>query len=462
MLRAVGDIYQASRGPGRQRSKAGQGSAIIVSVRTVGLEMKPGTLIPTLHFQRSDADRLDLPRAHHNLFSRLIRNPCPRDRPPRERECAEMLCAVLDTAPVVRDGIMQSLAERAGLGPLPDLDHQRPHIDTEQPIGTKRDDLRITVRDPESQELTLLWTIEVKVGAGFHESSRLPEPDADQHSTPSDPGDELVHQISNYDAWLDVQTVPSGSKAGFVISLDSKAAETLPRPLRCTWTCVTWTELGQQVEHLIEDGSLPPAQDLLARHLAGFIREHLWQETMTDNPIRFDDLALLRAHATYGSETEQTVHNLVSRLFPVLEQSGLGRGTIKHQHNLFSGHRRSIVYRSLLVDDARSLPWVDAGIVADEYTRMVIWLETSPNHKDKHAACAAIRAKMDDLRTRNPNWEAVPAEERSWVDLRLRAPLEPLLGAGNQIEAFEAFFRRGFEDLVTTGVAAALADACSS
>ncbi|MEX1368768.1 MAG: hypothetical protein AB1Z98_36910 [Nannocystaceae bacterium] len=230
-------------------------------------------LMPTRPRQRSDAEQLDLPRGRHNLFARIIRNPYPRDRPPRERECAEMLCGVLDNAPELRTVVMHWLAERARTGPLPDIDHHIVRIDTEQAIGTKRDDLRITARDPDSSELAL----------------------------------------------------------------------------RCR--CPAWRPpVHLDLRDMDRDGAAPRAERRAGQPLA--------------------------RGSTSGSSPR--------------------------------------------------------------------WLHSGPPLAGDH----------------DRGWEAIAPEQRSWNDLCLRAPLEPLLGAANQVEAFEAFFLRGFEDLLESGVAAAVMDAC--
>ena len=53
----------------------------------------------------SDLDLL--PDPTENLFGRLIRNPQPKHRPPKERECAEMLASVLTLAPTVRGFVLE-------------------------------------------------------------------------------------------------------------------------------------------------------------------------------------------------------------------------------------------------------------------------------------------------------------------------------------------------------------------
>src|SRR5688572_21962141 len=115
---------------------------------------------------------LHLPSPSNNLFQRLIRNPHAESERAKERECAEMLCALLQNAPGLRLHLLRWLGVQVGFD-VEKLDRLRFTIDTEQPIGAKRDDLRIVgLPDaPGEDRPALIWTVEVKVGASFHESA---------------------------------------------------------------------------------------------------------------------------------------------------------------------------------------------------------------------------------------------------------------------------------------------------
>src|SRR5690606_34210363 len=104
---------------------------------------------------------LELPPVSTNVFQRLIRNPHPDSSLAKERECAEMLCALFQNAPAVRIELLTWMAGRADL-PALDWEELSLSFETEQPIGPKRDDLRITGWDGAYKQ-RLLWTVEVKV-----------------------------------------------------------------------------------------------------------------------------------------------------------------------------------------------------------------------------------------------------------------------------------------------------------
>lgn len=49
---------------------------------------------------------VELPVSSESLLGRIIRNPVPAGRPPRERECIEMLAGALSLAPRARDALV--------------------------------------------------------------------------------------------------------------------------------------------------------------------------------------------------------------------------------------------------------------------------------------------------------------------------------------------------------------------
>ena len=67
--------------------------------------------------QQSDlAVELGLPEVDDNLFQRIIRNPRIDASNPRERECTEMLCAVLLNTTVLRLHLLRWMADLIGVG----------------------------------------------------------------------------------------------------------------------------------------------------------------------------------------------------------------------------------------------------------------------------------------------------------------------------------------------------------
>ena len=184
-----------------------------------------------------------LPSPGDNLFGRLIRDPNRPGKPPRERECTEMLCGVLLNAPALRSLVLDRLAELAGVVPL-DWDGLRLTWQTEAKVtGGKRDDLRLEAVDPETGRLLLVWTIEVKVQAGFH------------HSIDVEDGESLAHQLVNYDRWLSGMR-GVGQRLGFVLSVE-RLDDSMPQGLENTWTCFTWWDLRGVLEDAIAESDLP-------------------------------------------------------------------------------------------------------------------------------------------------------------------------------------------------------------
>ena len=109
----------------------------------------------------------------------------------------------------------------------------------------------------------------------------------------------------NYDLWLTHQLVIH--RRGIVLAMTSRGCS-LAEGLKERWFQISWTQLGLAVETILESGALPDGDTLLGRHLAGFIRMHLWKESeMPDAALSFDDVALIRAFATMGPECEERV-----------------------------------------------------------------------------------------------------------------------------------------------------------
>ena len=351
-----------------------------------------------------------------------------------------MLCAVLRNTTELRLNMFRWLADLVG--------HHSERfqnmvfiIDTEGSIGAKRDDLRIEGwhETENDRRRVLLWTIEVKVGASFHESSPLD----DVLSNDGDSG--LVNQIVNYDHWLEHQTVPN--RAGFVLAL-SDMSNALPPNLNCCWRCVSWTKLGLRILDAIRSGVLPGEEVFLAKHLLGFIMNHLWRASeMTEFEINFDDVALMRAYAAAGRDSEDKINRLVESLIPIVEKSGIGEGAIAHQKSLYKGMKRSTVYRNLFpkAHSTNSTLWAGCTL-----THMTIWLETAPGNENKAIVTSIMQSSLPPLKERNPGWRI--NEDQGWPDLVLEKPLATLLADKDQMAGFESFFIAALEDMRETGV----------
>jgi len=122
-------------------------------------------LAPLLTIPRepeSGTAHVRLPRVADNLFERLIRDPQAPSRPMRERQCTEMLRAVLVNCPALSDAVYRWLADQFRIQPDV-LAGMRWIVETEGAIGAKRDDLRIEGwREADGDEQCfILWTIEV-------------------------------------------------------------------------------------------------------------------------------------------------------------------------------------------------------------------------------------------------------------------------------------------------------------
>ena len=391
---------------------------------------------------------LDLPPPKENLFQRLIRNPHPNSDTPKERECTEMLAAVLLNTSDLRTDLLSWMGSLVGL----DEDYWASddytlQIRTEQSIGSKRDDLRIEAWRLQDDEeiLEVLWTVEVKVGASIHLSSYQDlEEDSEEDAT------EEVSQLINYDLWLQQQAArnPSAHVAGFVLALGDMGAH-LPPDLSSEWACITWTQIGQLLEELLRDDLLPEKDAFLGRHMVGFVRKHLWRDVeMSDPRIEFDDIALIKAFASIGMDCGRKVNDLVAPLESILREMIDGVDSVTHQKGLFRATGYSAVYASL--PDSQQ-PYICAGINA---ATICVWIEVSPNNQSRPGCVAAVEAAFPSLAQRNGGW--VVDTDDTYNLLSLSEPLHGILTVADQSAAIQKMVRKAFEDLNKAGVISAL------
>lgn len=394
-------------------------------------------LLPT---PQSDlANEFDLPDNDDNLFQRIIRNPHIEASNPKERECTEMLCGVLRNTTVLRSNLLRWMAGLVDVA-IKHFDDLQFIIATEGAIGSKRDDLRIEgwLESDDDRQLILLWTVEVKVGASFHESTPLDGLDT------TDEDANLVNQIRNYDHWLSDQTAQY--RAGFVLALED-LSDSLPSNLGCRWKCLSWTALGVCLQDALTSGELPKDERFLTKHLLGFITNNLWRVSeMTEVELNFDDVAIIRAYTAVGRDCEDKINRLVEPLTSLVEEQGIGQGLIYHQKSLFKASKRSMVYRRLLDEAISEYPWIWAGI---DGASMAIWLDTAPKNAQKVKIDSVLKSLLPELQARNQEWQV---REGVWQVLELRRPLVNLLTAVDQASEFENFFSAALEDLRETQV----------
>ena len=411
---------------------------------------RPGSLPPAspllvaVDSHQKTSQHLFLPDSEHNIFQRLIRNPRPVGRLPREAECTEMLVGLLLNAPIVQLRFLEDLAERAGLERI-DFSTLTLSISTEQDMDGKRDDIRILAwmeDSPADVPPLLLWTIEVKVGAGFHASLALSE---------TIDGD--VHQVINYDHWLARQE--ANHRAGFVLAM-SDQSESLPDGLVNPWHCVTWTEIARSVEELLHDAPLGAVESFLARHFLGFVNRYLVRE-MNDSDLgslSFDDVALLRAYTHIGWQTRKRVRSLVDPIGALLEEKAVFPGVVRPQRNLFGGHHRQVWVQSMVGNAPERLPYLMAGIAqAIGPMDAVIWIETSPNYALKRHFREVLAASLSQLQARNSEWSLLPEEYNGWWEMLVAHPLESIVADPNPAQRMSNFVADALEDLRVTGVA---------
>jgi hypothetical protein len=394
---------------------------------------RPRVLIPCpeLHWKTN----LVLPRSEDNMFGRVIRDPHSVSSNPKERECTEMLCALLRNTSVVRRAVLRYFSFLLGQNQL-NLDEMTFEFLTEQNIGSKRDDLRVLgwKQSAEENVLTVLWTIEVKVGAAFHQSSSIVVDGSIYGDEPA-----TVNQIVNYDYWLAGEAAEY--RGGIVLAINDYS-KTLPDDLDCQWGCTTWTKLGELFGEVLSGQNIPDRDQFLAEHVLGFIRQYLWRESeMKTTKVDFDDIALLRAFSDFGLDIEKKIDELVSGLFEVAQEYGYGRDVFTHQKSLYKPMGRSILYTSLAGLSASDYPQLLMGV---SKAGVSLWLETAPTNNLKPEISQLVEEVIPALKERNSDWSR---PDLDWTDLSITMPLQALLAVDDQQTVFREFFRKALQDL---------------
>ena len=219
----------------------------------------------------------------------------------------------------------------------------------------------------------------------------------------------------------------------------------MPTGLVRPWTCLTWTELAEQVIGFMSSSAIPPHELFLAKHFVGFIRRHLWRiRDMGTARIEFDDLVLIRAFATIGVECDKKIASLVKPLEAMFDQVGIGEGKCTYQPTLFRTYLRSTVYRTLFRPEVSPYPGSGAGIEKDH---LVVFIETASSHPSKALVSQAAQSVIGCLQERQATWRMVPSEDKNWRDLEIALPLVTLLVEPDQETVFREFFKRAFDDL---------------
>ena len=371
-----------------------------------------------------------------------------------------MLCGVLINAPVVRHVLLEWMGRIAGAN-TEQFDTLSWDFDTELSIGSKRDDLRIEgwIDGDEASTPIVLWTIEVKVAARIHQSS---EQLLDEDNEKAPVVDEvcqgktnttIVSQIQNYDHWLAKQEAEH--RAGFVLAVTDQAAN-LNAKLQMQWHCETWTNLALEVERALANDCIPASEKILALHLCGFIRDHLWHEVdMLKSRFNFDDLALLRAFSAIGNDCFRKVDGLVAKAEPIILDLLQGCYASKlHRKALKNANNRSAIFIKFLSEVPKGpiSPALFAGI---EEGKACVCLESSPRSPSKLAIHKLLPQYGPQLRERNPEWELVD-ETSEWSDLQIYRPLEWILASEDQQAALNKFIESAITDLIEVGFIKAL------
>jgi hypothetical protein len=395
-----------------------------------------------------------------NLFKRIIRNPTSYGRPPKERECAEMLCGCLIHMPLFRVGFLKMLAGRVGQDV--DFDTLDLNFNTEQSVLGKRDDLRIEGYDSEQGTRRLIWTIELKVGAGFHYSTSLEDAkkgtDGSGENGASGGDVDMVHQVKNYDVWLSSKKGVH-YKAGFVISIwNQKVNMPNEEELTNLWECLTWYDLGVELRSFLQGKNIPEIERFLGRHLLGFIERSLGGREM-DNDLQLEDIAFFKSFYQQAEITKERISNLVADVASKFETTGPIGYPPERDEKIFDPHTLcTFAWRIGGKDYEDQWPCLCSGFTSHYPPCIIVYISTKSKHPDKAKIRNFIETQISDLKAKNENWNLVDREYSKYWDLELRAPMEILLGQKDQVEWMRKHFEKAFKDLEEAGIIKGIQD----
>jgi len=373
-----------------------------------------------------------VPSPSNNLFLRTIRKTV---NVPKERECTELLCAIMRNSATVRNKIIGFLLEYIE-SPKLNLSEYKFTIDTENQVAGKLDDLRITGESSSEPRNNILLIIEIKVQSGW------------SYSYPLDkalPPDKKIHQLVNYDYWLNNQG-EFVVKGGLVIS-KKDLSKTLPAGLSCRWECLTWTNLALFIAKIIREEKLEDWESFLLRHYLGFLQVHLVEEKYMIKPVTNFDLTLHEAFKNHHSESESLISTLIESAEDAFSDL-LESDEIMHQRMLFHTHYRDVIGFNFQFDGEATSTYVFAGLVLKNEPVIAFWVETDPNAYYKDSFNDILEEKLSELSSVDKRWVPVENQRRGYWDIQIRVPSREILEQKNQSEWFSRLVDSGVRSLL--------------
>ena len=383
-----------------------------------------------------------------DLFRRLSRTPGLRQR---ERFCVEVLASVLCSAPSIRRGFVDKLAEMVGWEMPSDIEQCQIRLETERVIrDAKRIDLTVEIvrRSETGPERLAAWAFEAKVDSGLNESL-----DSNENEEVR-----LRSQLDFYSEWL--EDAFAKHTAGFVLGKRNLRAE-LPPNHRKLWYRLTWlgvAELLKSTGDHLDDSNY---ERVLVESYYSFVRDYIGGvNLMGESDFRIDDVLFLRALASAGYRAVETFDSLVSNLEECLQSSGLLTGGIKHQKWLLRRHRRSDLWAT--ISDG-NYPIIMVGVRSEDTPVLFVVIETDPRHPAKNHVMSVLAGtesglndRSQELRSKRGNhwpetkWCVDPEPE--WWDLEANWPLEQLLSADAQTDKVRQLVSDALKVLSESGV----------
>lgn len=370
----------------------------------------------------------NFPCEKDNLFDRIIKNPLQRDQEVREVRCTELLCVMLRTLPKFRKVFCSFLIDKTTLSRdlIDDLSWD---FETERQAFSKRIDLLITGKKRNSDIAEILWSVEIKVNASFHFSSRFAEEEVVE-----------VNQIVNYDDWLNLET--ANNKHGFVISKNDLSND-ISEKLNHNWYFIKWSDLGREILSKFEEGFFPQEEIYPIKHYLGFIYTYLARRyEMKKNGLGFDNIALLRAHDQIGSETKDILSDFIKNIKAVVENSKLNSQKIKVYDEYYIKEQQCWVSATLL----EKMKFFVKFYAVFHESHFYVGIESVPSSKKKKFQ-DALKNKLSKFSINNRYWTC-SSEEGEWTDIEIGFSLTELLNVDDQGQTLAEWTSEAIDHLI--------------
>lgn len=184
---------------------------------------------------------------------------------------------------------------------------------------------------------------------------------------------------------------------------------------------------------------------------------------MSNSPIDFDDISLIRGMSALGESCKKKFINLVKPIKNILEKLEERKGNVKDIEKEPYNVQRFSVSCPLAKQSSGEKPSIPPTIFAginfkSSFRDVMVWIETPPGNPAKADIAKSIESCRQNLRDQTA-WTITGPE--GWFDIYRAVPLEKLLIESDQSTWIEEFVNESLADLRAAGILEAVANTAS-